>query len=93
MSRDDRLAVLGDLLAVLGNLLGQKPHLPAHFRELGEHLLAQRVESSAKSRNRLDHQLEARAQFLEHHAKLVHRVVRHLNPLPASARASLSDPI
>ena len=69
-----------DTSPILGNLLGQEANLAADFRELPEDLVAQRVEASAETRDRLDHQIESRAELLEDRANPVHRFVRHLMP-------------
>ena len=82
-----------DTSPILGNLLGQEANLAADFRELPEDLVAQRVQASAETRDRLDYKIEARPQFLEDRANPVHRFVRHLIlPLEGSARSSRSDP-
>jgi hypothetical protein len=66
-----------DPSAIFRDLLGQKPDLAADFRELAEDFIAQRIESSAETGNRFDHEIKARAQFLEHRAEPVHSFVRH----------------
>jgi len=66
-----------DPSAIFRDLLGEKPNLAADFSELAEDFVAQRIESSAETGNRFDHEIEARAQFLEHRAEPVHRFVRH----------------
>ena len=77
-----------DTSPILGNLLREEPNLAADFGELSDHLAAQRVDPPAETRDRLDHQIESRAELFEHRAYPGHRFVRHLTlPLGVNARA------
>ena len=61
-----------DRVAVLGDLFGEEADLPAHLGELPEDFLAQRVQPSAESGDRLEHQLEAHTELFEQRAYPVH---------------------
>src|SRR5580704_5138829 len=83
-----------DAPSIFGNLFRQEANLAADFRELPENLIAQRVEPSAETGNRLDHKIESRPELFEDCADPVYRFVRHLMlPPTASVRACRLDPI
>src|SRR5271170_6932002 len=83
-----------DASPIFRNLFRQKANLAADFRELSENLIAQRVEPSAETGNRLDHKIESRPELFEDCANPVYRFVRHLMlPSTASARSCRRDPI
>src|SRR5271166_725241 len=58
-------------IAVLADLIGDEADLAADLGELAEDLFLQFVDFSAEAGDRLDHQLEPRAELLEHRANSV----------------------
>ena len=72
------------LVLAICDLIAKKSNLLADFGELAENLFAQRIKPAAKTRDRFDHQVKARAEMLEQCADLCYAVVCQTGPLPYS---------